>query len=288
MTWSPAYLLDKVRTDSTSGASEILIFVLENLLEHVDDSATMNGADLKRLAFSLHRAKPAMAPLFNLSNSILCLIEDFPSGSIPSDPLHELLSKVLEEEKAANPKISMLARKMIEASRIITMSYSSTVLNALRAMAEDRELMVMVAESQPGEEGRRTAKIVSSYGIETELIPDSLVLSRMKDIEAAVLGADAITSEWVVNKIGTHALALAAINHEVPSYALCSWSKLCPVEPEDFGCVEKRLGKNLTESSQMFESIPIGRFHRFVTDRGILKPSDVGSELKDYRKALAW
>jgi hypothetical protein len=38
----------------------------------------------------------------------------------------------------------------------------------------------------------------------------------------------------------------------------------------------------------MFECTPIGRFHRFVTDRGILKPSDVGSELKDYRKALAW
>jgi translation initiation factor 2B subunit (eIF-2B alpha/beta/delta family) len=57
---------------------------------------------------------------------------------------------------------------------------------------------------------------------------------------------------------------------------------------EDLGSVEKRLGKNLLKSSQTFESTPLDYFHRFVTDRGVLRPMDVRSKLKDYRKALAW
>jgi len=288
MNWSLASVSEKARMDSTSGASQILISVLEELCNHVDDFDTLDREYLKRFAFSLHRAKPAMAPLFNLSNSILCLIEDYPSEKIPSDALRALFSRVLGEEKSANSKIAELARRKVDASRLITMSYSSTVMNTLRVMGQNRELMVTVVESQPGGEGRRTAKIISSYGIETELIPDSLVLSRMKDVEAAIVGADAVTSEGVVNKVGTYALTLAATNHRVPSYALCSWSKLCPMRFEDLGFVERRLGKNLTESSQMFESTPTESFHRFITDRGVLRPMDVKSKLKDYRKALAW
>jgi translation initiation factor 2B subunit (eIF-2B alpha/beta/delta family) len=285
---SLADVSERVRNDSTSGASEILVSALRDLRDQVAGANELDREDLKKFALSLHRSKPAMAPIFNLSNSILCLIEDSPSEKIPTTVLLSLSTKMLRDEEAANHSIAGLANSQIDASRIITISYSSSVLGALKAMGKDRKLSVTVAESRPGVEGRRTAKIISLCGVKTELIPDSLVPSRAKDADAALVGADAVTTEGVVNKVGTYALALAAMDHEVPAYVLCSWSKLCPMVFEDLGSVEKRLGKNLLKSSQTFESTPLDYFHRFVTDRGVLRPMDVRSKLKDYRKALAW
>jgi len=285
---SLADVSEKVRNDTMSGASEILVSVLNDLRDQVAGADRLDREDLKMFALSLHRSKPVMAPIFNLSNSILCLIEDSPREKIPSTVLLSLFTRILREEESSNPSIAELANRQIEASRIITMSYSSTVLSALKAMGKDRKLSVTVAESRPGGEGRRTAKIISSCGVKTELIPDSLVPSRAKDADAALVGADAVTTEGVVNKVGTYALALAAMDHEVPAYVLCSWSKLCPMMFEGPGSVERRLGKNLLKSSQIFESTPLDYFHGFVTDRGVLRPMDVRSKLKDYRKALAW
>jgi len=288
MVRSLATISEKARTDSTSGASEILISVLMDLRDYVGGADKLDREELSMFAFSLHQGKPAMAPLFNLSNSILCLIEDCPFEKIPSDALDAMFAKAQREEESANPAIAELSKKRIDASRIVTMSYSSTVIGALRAMGERRDLIVTVAESLPGGEGRRTAKILSSEGMATELIPDSLVFSRVKDAAAAIVGADAVTSQGVVNKVGTYALALAAVNHEIRAYVLCSTSKFCRMKIDNLGFVERRPGKNLSRSSQVFESSPIDHFHRFVTDRGILRPTEVRSKLKDYRIALAW
>lgn len=281
-------LAKKVRVDTTSGASEILISILRDLDRHLRDVDELDRHELKEFAFSLHRAKPSMAPIFNLSNSILCLIEDHPQETIPLGLLRSLFTRILKQEEAANASIATVANRMIDASRIVTISYSSTVVSAIKAMGENRKLSVIVAESEPGGEGRNTADIIASSGIETELIPDSMVASRSRYADAAIVGADAVTPEGVVNKVGTYALALATRNHGIPAYVLCSQSKLSPMAFTDVHMTGRPLGKNLNRIEQTFESTPLDLFSRVLTDAGVVRPVNLRSELKDYRKALAW
>lgn len=281
-------LAEKVRVDTTSGASEILISVLRDL-NHLTRNVDGLGRDeVREFAFSLHRSKPSMAPIFNLSNSILCLIEDHPQEIIPSSLLRSLFTTILRREEAANASIAAVANRLIGASRIVTISYSSTVVVAIKAMGENRKLSVVVAESEPGGEGKKTADIIASSGIETELIPDSMVASRSRDADAAIVGADAVTPEGVVNKVGTYALALAAGNHDIPVHVLCSQSKISPMAFANVHMTGKRLGENLIRMEQIFESTPLDLFSRILTDSGVIRPADLRSKLKDYRKALAW
>ncbi len=277
-------IVEEVRSDRSSGASELLISVLEELLSMLKQEDVGVSA-LEHFALRLQAAKPAMAPIFNLSNLILVSIEDLGSPAARLHGLVPAIESMLEEERTSPSRIAAFASKEIVATSLVTLSYSSAVIAVLSRLMEERDLALMVAESLPGGEGRRTAEIASSLGIETRVVPDSNLGVWVGEADAVVVGADAIGHCHVVNKVGTSLLALAAKEHGVKAYSVGSWSKLSPLAVTDFGFCEDGGRGGVIESTQVFEATPLTHFHRIITSRGVIGPAEVPAYISGIRTA---
>jgi len=271
--------------DAQSGASEMLSSVITAILAiPEEDMRAIPAAEWEEFALALHRAKPSVAPVFNVANAVLLATEQGTAGS----SVRPVLTEMMERERRSGVLIAEAARKHIKGRWLVTTSYSSTVAQVLKGLARDRPLKVTVAESLPGGEGRGFAQALAGAGIETEVVADSTVFARMAEADGAVTGADALTPAGLINKVGTRALAEAARAHELPAYAVCGWSKTCPVVLSDLMASRKELGLRLSEHLQVFESVPLELFSSLITDHGTMTPQDLRMELGVSRVATAW
>jgi hypothetical protein len=162
--------------------------------------------ELEQFATALHRAKPSIAPVFNIANNILLEIEH---GSWSTTAIRAMLEKMLTGEKQSGPLIAQFAVEEMKGDWLMTFSYSGTVREVLIALSKRRNIRVTVAESLPGGEGRQFAKLLSESGIEAEVIHDSTIIARMELVDAAITGADSLTPHGLVNKVGTRIMVEA-------------------------------------------------------------------------------
>lgn len=74
------------------------------------------------------------------------------------------------------------------------------------------------------------AEALASRGFGAEVVSDAEALELVPSVSAVVTGADAVTPGGVVNKAGTHALAVAARQAGVPWVVLAGEPKLVGAE----------------------------------------------------------
>ncbi|MEM2025202.1 MAG: S-methyl-5-thioribose-1-phosphate isomerase, partial [Desulfurococcaceae archaeon] len=90
------------------------------------------------------------------------------------------------------------------------------------AWYKGKKIRVVATETRPMLQGARlTAYELVKEGIPVTLITDGAagMLIRKKGVDLAVVGADRITRDgYVVNKIGTYAIALASKRNNLPFY----------------------------------------------------------------------
>lgn len=279
-------IAETLAEDGTSGASEMHASILNSLLAISDeDLAEIPASEWEDFSVSIYRSKPSIAPVFNIANSIMLRLEQ---GDRDDSPLHDILMDMLEKERKSGTRIAEHAAKAIKGRWFMTTSYSATVAQVLKGLAKDRKIKVTVAESTPGGEGRQFAKLLSEQGMEVEVIYDSTVFARMGLVDGAIVGADSVTAWGLVNKVGTRALAEAARAEDLDAYAVCGWSKICPVVLSNLGVKTETLGKRLTEHVQVFESSPLELFSSIITDQGELSSADLRMELKVRKVARSW
>jgi len=276
-------ILERVKQDRTSGASETFNYVLDDLIELIDSDVAPSEAEWSEFAISLYWSRRAMASLFWLSNTILLAVERHASvGSIRNQ-----LENLKLKEKGANERISSDFCRTANADRILTISHSGTVSRAILALSQERTVEVVVMESLPGGEGVHTAKALSEGNVQVEVIPDSMVFAVMKDCDLAVCGADAIDQEAVVNKVGTYSMAMAAREMGKKCIVLASSSKCVPSRSEEvMGAGSLRDG--LPFYAQVFEPVPLGCFDLAITDLGVLKPSQLAESISGPELADEW
>lgn len=165
----------------------------------------------------------------------------------------------------------------------MTHSRSSTVLRALfLAKDKGRNFAILCTESRPIYEGRQLAKQLTHQGIDVTLVTDAAVAHFMNQVDLAMVGADSISSKGLVNKMGTHALALAANARGVPFYALCGTQKLLP---SDYPHMENELKDprevwedppgGVTVLNYYFDLTPLEFVSAVVTEKGLLGRADV-------------
>jgi translation initiation factor eIF-2B subunit delta len=88
-------------------------------------------------------------------------------------------------------------------------------------------LRVIVSESRPGGEGVALAAALATAGAQVTLAVDGACAALMDDVAFVLVGADSVRSDGsVVNKIGTHTLALVARAAATPVYALAESLKI--------------------------------------------------------------
>jgi translation initiation factor 2B subunit (eIF-2B alpha/beta/delta family) len=173
--------------------------------------------------------------------------------------------RFLEELELRRRRAVRHARQLLRGTRlVVTLSYSSSVLETLSGL----DAAVVVGQSLPGGEGKRTAAVLKQRGIEVRMVPDATLPSWIPAADAVLLGADAVTRRGAVNKTGSRALALVARVERCPCYVVADTTKF-PRRPNPFT-------PPLLGPGAWFEYVELPLLDRVITEAGALTPRVIG------------
>jgi translation initiation factor eIF-2B subunit delta len=268
-----AKALWEIRQDTRSGAAELAEQGAKLLLDALKQG---RGEEIRTLGKALIDAQPAMAPMLNLVNHLFQAIESIQDPQIIKEKGIAAVQGFLEGLLTGPEKIKVHALALLQGKRqVMTLSYSSTVLHVLE---NAQGIEVICPESRPLCEGLRTAKELGAKGIQVRLVTDFAALSLVEESDLVMVGADAITLDGVVNKIGTYGLALAAKDKKIPFYVLADTEKFLPspfsqglrIEKKDPQEITQETIPNVVVENVYFDFTPWELITGVVTQEGVL------------------
>jgi len=296
--WNSCPALERIRRNRHSGATALAVEALEGLA-----GAAAVGNEVE-VAYQLATVRPAMSPLANAVMDALAY-----SGSTLREACASVTNRLRAAEAAVveNTVRVVLARVTLRNGGkaagkestlcILTCSYSGTVRDAiLRLHASGRKVRVIVAESRPLCEGARLGYELAELGIAVEIITDAQVALFAGEADVALVGADGISAEYLVNKAGTHALSAFAKERGVPVLAAAVTWKVTGTEGT--GILEEKDAREVTKAyssldpspaaaatarvrNVYFERVPLGAMTAVITEQ----PDQLGSA--DIRRIAA-
>jgi translation initiation factor 2B subunit (eIF-2B alpha/beta/delta family) len=294
-------LLEALRTDKTSGAAEIARQAVQAMHQWLDHMSSVDF-DYWRTEFilfgrRLHAAQPAMAPLFHLVNEALLAIESAATRTEAEDRVRHVAQAFLRQLDQAQEHLLAAAWPILaKAPRILTFSYSSSVLAVLRAAhLRHLPLQVFCTEGRPILEGRRMAQQLAEVGIPVTFGIDAAVSAFAAQASLVLIGADSVACDGIVNKIGSTGVVLAARAARVPCYALAGRQKWLPLattamavselKPLDEVWPDPPIGVRVWNA--YFECTPLHLFSGFISEQGVLAPQEIVVELSRIPLAAA-
>lgn len=227
-------IVDDIRALRVQGARNVALAALKAVRSVVEKSGpdTLDSS-VREIVLELARARPTEPAMRDALTYVLRALRS--AGS--REELLQAVDRYEDELRSAEEKISEYgARRVPDGGVVITHCHSTTVVNVLRrAKKEGKEFRVIVTETRPLYQGKTTAKELLGSGIPVTYIVDSAAYFFMRDADIYLTGADAITSDgYVVNKVGTALMAVAAERFDVPYYVAASTLKYDPVTAAGF------------------------------------------------------
>ena len=262
--------VDALRVDRTSGASEILRRSLDILF-----AARDSGVDVREIARALCDAQPTMASLRN-------------AAIAATSPDAQRLNQFAERVRRAPAALARFAIEhfsstfdqpaRVDGLHIVTLSYSSSVVVALKAIAAGRSLHVSCAEGRPALEGRTLTADLIAAGIRVTLFADAAIAGALRDADAVLVGADAIAPSLFLNKSGTTMLAAAASQQGVPFYVVATRDKFVSSEVASLLAIRSGDPNEIWDAppegvevrNPYFESTPLDLVTAVISDTGVL------------------
>lgn len=276
-------IIMEIAEDNRSGAAEILRRAAEAISTlDVRDPKAVEDVQSAVIAtcVAVVRAQPDMATLVNLASAAVAAA----SVTARADEVTQAAAAaaLLYADKAARAQTSIASRAanlIIEGATIMTHSRSSTVLAALKnARASETRFSVIATESRPMLEGRALSRSLASEDISVTLIADAAAAVALKRVDLVLIGADKITPENLVNKIGTRMIALAARELGVPVYAVCDTSKFTAYSRSGLSASKRSADEVWPDAPQgvevfntYFEPTPLDYFTGVITEDGALQ-----------------
>jgi len=288
-------ILTMITEDRTSGAYELAAKAVEAVLMFVKECQSLSPEAVRErfssFSLKLLHAQPSMAPLINLVNGLWLQAE---KGKLP-EALEEEARRFRAQMAEARDRIAQEAAVLFKkANTVLTYSYSSTVLNALMsARREGLSFTVVCSEGRPAREGLRLTETLASSGIPVKLTLDATLPGLLKEVDLAVVGADALLESGVINKVGTYPLALAAKAASVPFYVLCDSQKFLPPTLERFFSIPDRSPDEVWEApppgvlvvNRYFEATPLRLLSGVLSEAGLLSASGARRVLRSKKVA---
>lgn len=301
---SAEQIISDIENMKVKGAYLITVVGLEALTLRAKE-ATAGGkpivvaltADAQRLK----AAQPSMASVANGCDYVLQPLLNLQRPITLDETVHlvstrsqEFLARFGQAQQAVE---EIGARLVREGDTIFVHSYSGTLLGIFRrAWEAGRRFRVQATESRPGCEGRVLVGELLKLGIPCTLTTDIALASYIRKASKAIVGADSILADGsVVNKMGTHLLALACQAHGVPLYAAGGTHKLSlesvrggevrllerPAAEGGIAPAELLDHPNLRVENTFFDVTPARYFTGLITERGIVPPAAVATFLDD-------
>jgi ribose 1,5-bisphosphate isomerase len=274
-------------SDETSGARQLALDALDFLArlcrESTAASPDMLSHDILTAIEHLGRVRPSMTVI---NTSLSLVFQDIPAYTVIDDARVGILRIIARHqqamEMAVGQAVAHLAEIVPEGACLLLHSYSSTVAQAL-GLLKRKGCRVIVTESRPGLEGRRTASLCTQAGLTVRLITDAAIYANMQEVQMVLLGADAILSGGhAINKMGSSAIACCAHALGVPLFILAERRKLVP--GDQVPCLEQGPADAVWETppdgvlieNNIFELIPPAYIRGIILEDGVFEPGRIG------------
>lgn len=195
-----------IKNVKVQGAKQIAIYSLKFLKKFCKKYGF--GKKFELTCKELEKTRPTAVVLHN------CLEILKKDGSLKT------IDRLIRELNGSTEKIAKIGSKLIKNNcKIMTHCHSGEALAIIKqAWKEGRKFLVIATETDPLEQGVKTAKELAKLKIPVTLITDSAVGYFMPFVNLVLVGSDAIRKEGIVNKTGTSILALAAKENKKPFY----------------------------------------------------------------------
>lgn len=232
----------RVAADQRSGAAALAVKTADAL------AALRGDRDILRAARRVLRVHGAMGPMWRVFDAAL-------QGSTALARFRDRIESETAGVAAAAAGWALPRR----GARVLTHSSSSLVIATLERAGPSRIAAVECTASLPGGEGRALAARLRRAGLVARVIADASVARACAAADVVLVGADAITSQAIVNKAGTMPLALTARESGVPCYALAGSSKMAPAWIWN------------PDRATAYDATPMEIFDAVVTERGPMR-----------------
>lgn len=265
--------IKRIKSLEIQGAKEIAVESLKFLRNYAKENGF--GNDFDKIAKKLEEARPTAVILHN------CL------EIIKKERNIETINKLLTKLNQATNEIAKKGSRLIKNGyTIMTHCHSGEALAVIKqAWKEGKKIKVFATETEPKEQGIKTARELAEMKIPVVLIIDSAVEFFVKDVDIVIVGSDAIRKEGVVNKIGTCTIAIVAKEYKKPFYVVGNTLKLdkrkkiiIEERPPSEIYVERM--KTLEVKNPAFDITPWKYVKRVITEKGILTPGNILRMLK--------
>lgn len=175
---------------------------------------------------------------------------------------------------------------------VMTMCFAETIIGTMLLECRERGKTprFICPETRPYLQGARlTASVISDMGFDVHVITDNMpgyIMNRER-VNVFTSAADVITMDgYVVNKVGTFQIALAAQYWGIPYFVTGSPSKAHPdigsvsIEERDHAQVTDILGTRVVEPGvkayyPAFDIVPPKLCNGVVTPKGVFSPYDL-------------
>lgn len=196
----------------------------------------------------------------------------------------------LNENYTRHDRIAVhLADKIPDGGTVMTQCFAETIIGTLLRECRRRgnEIKMICPETRPYYQGARlTASVGCDMGFDTTVITDNMpaYTMRTKKVDVFTSAADVITMDgYVVNKVGTFQIALAAQYWGIPYFATGTPNPAHPgidsveIELRDPALVTESMGLKHTLPGvkgyyPAFDVTPPKLVDGIVTEKGILSP----------------
>ena len=256
-----------IASDHRSGASALARRALAVLRR----ASATGPATLERVSPLVCRAQPSMGAIWNAVCAAL-------GAEDPVGALYRFEREADRAEQAVTHVAATLLSRGDGPSRLVTCSASSTIARVCVAVSERRSLRVACAEGRPVYEGRAMASGLAAAGLAVDVYTDAGVGAALGSSDALLLGADAVSGDWVVNKTGSAQLAALAAELGVPVYVVATRDKFVP--PGVAAVLQLRQGPaaevwdqpshGVTVRNPYFERVPLTLVWAVLSDGGML------------------
>jgi len=260
-------IVARMAADRTSGASELVAEAIEAVRVALRDGTEA----AEEVARAICEAQPAMASFRNLAAAAAA--ERGEPGALERFEARwrrapAALARAAQEALAPEPGVPL---------RFVTCSFSGSVLACLRGIARANPVHVTCGEGRPMLEGRRTAEALVAAGIGVEVRTDAAIAGALPGCDGVLVGADAVTPAWFLNKAGTWQLAAAAGLAGAAVYVLATRDKFVDLQvgdslrPPDHDPREVWDGApaGVTVCNPYFERVALGLVTALITDAGV-------------------
>lgn len=277
-------LVSRLRADVVSGAA-VVSRTAADVVRRVAVRAPAEGIEefrgiLEETAAQILDAQPSLAPVVTL------LSRSLQAAATEGIELEEARREVARTAEVFRDDVHRRAERAgrhladrIEAGdRLLTLSDSSTVRGGLLRAAERTAFSVVCLESRPMNEGEGLARRLAEAEVPVTYAVDAAMAAAVPGCRAVVLGADSVGDRGIVNKIGSHPLALAARAAGVPVWVVADGTKFLPPgfpQPLDDDRPADEVGRPHPRArvwNRYFELLPFELVECLITEDGPLAP----------------